>query len=137
MMLGVLACGRSFKAQDADAAKAPELAASLEIDTTALKTTASGLRILDVKVGDGAVAEPGKEVTVHYTLYQASGEKTESSRDGEEPFKFNLGSGQVIGGWEEGVAGMKVGGRRKLVVPPDLAYGDATLVFDIELFDVQ
>ena len=151
LALGAMACGRSSNAQGAksepssaakpDSASSsgamPALAPSLEIDTTKLTKTESGLRMLDVTVGKGAVAEAGKKITVHYTLYQPDGTKTESSRDGGEPFSFELGSGQVIRGWDEGVAGMKVGGRRKLVVPPDMAYGDATLVFDIELLGVE
>jgi len=151
LALGAVACGRSSNAQDpksepsstaksdsaAGSNATPSLAPSLEIDTAKLTKTASGLKMLDVTVGKGAVAEAGKKITVHYTLYQPDGTKTESSRDGGEPFSFELGSGQVIKGWDEGVAGMKVGGQRKLVVPPDMAYGDATLVFDIELLGVE
>ncbi len=126
---------RALTAQDSDSL--PALDASLGIDTTKLQTTESGLRTLDVKVGDGALAEAEKQVSVHYTLWRTTGEKMESSRDGGEPFSFTLGTGQVIAGWDEGVAGMKVGGIRKLVVPPDLAYGDATLIFEIEVLGVE
>jgi FKBP-type peptidyl-prolyl cis-trans isomerase len=113
------------------------------------------LQITDVKVGDGAEATSGRSVTVHYTgwLYSQSaagnrGSKFDSSRDRNQPFPFTLGVGQVIRGWDQGVAGMKVGGQRTLVIPPGLAYGsqgssggqippNATLVFDVELLDVR
>lgn len=108
----------------------------------------------DVKVGEGAEATAGQRVTVHYTgwLYEESaadkhGKKFDSSRDRGEPFQFPLGGGRVIKGWDEGVAGMKVGGQRTLVIPPEMGYGargagnvippNATLVFDVELLGVQ
>ena len=108
----------------------------------------------DDRVGTGAEAQPGRVVTVHYTgwLYDASradrkGSKFDSSRDRNEPFSFNLGAGEVIRGWDDGVAGMKIGGRRTLTIPPDMGYGargaggvippNATLVFDVELLDVR
>jgi FKBP-type peptidyl-prolyl cis-trans isomerase FkpA len=114
----------------------------------------TSLQILDKKVGTGAVAAPGKQVTVHYTgwLYDANapdkhGKKFDSSRDHGEPFSFALGAGRVIRGWDQGVAGMKVGGTRTLVIPSELGYGargaggaippHATLVFDVELLDVR
>jgi len=113
----------------------------------AIVTTDSGLKYEDLAVGEGAEAVAGKSVSVHYTGWLPNGEKFDSSRDRSQPFSFTLGSGEVIAGWDEGVAGMKVGGRRKLVVPPDLAYGTAgappdippgaTLVFDVELLDVR
>ncbi len=91
------------------------------------KTTQSGLQYKDEKVGTGAEAGPGKEARVHYTgwLYQGGqkGQKFDSSRDRGEPFPFRVGEGQVIKGWDEGVAGMKVGGRRILIIPPELGYG--------------
>lgn len=112
-----------------------------------MRKTPSGLRYQDLAQGDGATATAGKSVTVHYTGWLPNGEKFDSSRDRNEPFSFTLGAGQVIAGWDEGVAGMKVGGRRKLVIPPDLAYGTAgappdippgaTLVFDVELLNVR
>jgi len=108
----------------------------------------------DHKVGDGAAASAGQRVTVHYTgwLYDAKatdqkGKKFDSSRDRGDPFTFNLGGGQVIRGWDEGVAGMKIGGQRTLVIPPQMGYGshgaggvippNATLVFDVELLGVK
>jgi len=108
----------------------------------------------DTKTGTGAEAAPGRQVQVHYTgwLYDEGradhkGRKFDSSRDGNEPFSFRLGAGQVISGWDQGVAGMRVGGQRTLTIPPDLGYGaqgaggvippNATLVFDVELLDVK
>lgn len=115
-------------------------------------TTDSGLRYADIKVGDGEVARAGNMVTVHYTgwlkgLYGIPGKKFDSSRDNNQPFKFALGNGQVIAGWDEGVQGMRVGGMRKLIVPAALGYGtrgagaaippNATLLFDVELLNVR
>lgn len=109
-------------------------------------TTASGLQYWDVKAGSGTVATPGKTVTVHYTGWLADGAKFDSSVDRHEPFQFVLGAGRVIHGWDEGVAGMKVGGTRQLRIPPGLGYGsrpngpipaNSTLVFDVELLDVK
>jgi FKBP-type peptidyl-prolyl cis-trans isomerase len=121
--------------------------AALGVDTVAMTRTPSGLRYQDVSVGSGTQASAGKTVSVHYTGWLPNGEKFDSSRDRNQPFSFTLGAGQVIAGWDEGVAGMKVGGRRKLVIPPDLGYGTAgappdippgaTLVFDVELLDVR
>jgi FKBP-type peptidyl-prolyl cis-trans isomerase FkpA len=109
--------------------------------------TPSGLRYQDLVAGEGAEASAGKSVSVHYTGWLPNGEKFDSSRDRDQPFGFTLGAGQVIAGWDEGVAGMKVGGRRKLVIPPALGYGTAgappdippgaTLVFDVELLNVR
>ena len=110
-------------------------------------TTPSGLQYLDTTVGEGAEAMSGQRVTVHYTgwLYNdgTQGAKFDSSKDRRDPFVFSLGAGMVIRGWDEGVAGMKVGGARTLVIPPDLGYGargaggvipgNATLKFDVEL----
>jgi len=101
----------------------------------------------DITTGSGAEAVPGKEVTVHYTGTLPDGKKFDSSLDRNEPFSFTIGSGQVIPGWEQGVVGMKVGGKRKLVIPPSLGYGEqgagdaippnSTLVFEIELLEVK
>jgi FKBP-type peptidyl-prolyl cis-trans isomerase FkpA len=109
-------------------------------------TTDSGLQYDDLQVGDGAEATSGKSVTVHYTGWLTDGQKFDSSKDRNDPFTFVLGGGMVIRGWDEGVAGMKVGGKRKLVIPPELGYGargaggvippNATLVFEVELLNV-
>jgi peptidylprolyl isomerase len=116
--------------------------------TSAAKTvtTASGLKYVDVKVGSGASPVKGKQVKVHYTGTLENGKKFDSSVDRNEPFSFVIGLGQVIAGWDEGVMGMKVGGKRKLIIPSKLGYGaagaggvippNATLLFDVELLDV-
>ena len=114
-------------------------------------TTQSGLKITDTKVGDGATPKTGQTCVMHYTgwLYEngAKGKKFDSSVDRGEPFEFAIGTHQVIRGWDEGVATMKVGGKRTLIIPPELGYGargaggvippNATLVFDVELLDVK
>jgi FKBP-type peptidyl-prolyl cis-trans isomerase len=111
----------------------------------------NGLKYTDTKTGDGATATSGNKVSVHYTgwLYNngAKGAKFDSSVDRGQPFQFTLGAHQVIAGWDEGVAGMKVGGKRTLIIPPALGYGargaggvippNATLMFDVELLGVQ
>ena len=128
-------------------AKAGGFSAELGVDTTKMTKAPSGLWYTDVTTGQGAEAEPGRTVRVHYTGWLPNGKKFDSSRDRGEPFAFTLGEGQVITGWDEGVKGMKVGGRRKLVLPPSMAYGEAgappdippgsTLVFDVEVLGVQ
>jgi FKBP-type peptidyl-prolyl cis-trans isomerase FkpA len=110
-------------------------------------TTATGLKYQDLKVGDGPEAASGKIVEVHYTGWLESGKKFDSSLDRHSPFTFRLGAGDVIKGWDQGVAGMKVGGKRKLIIPPDLGYGKrgagevippgATLIFEVELLGVR
>lgn len=114
-------------------------------------TTSSGLQITDTQVGTGASPKPGQTAIVHYTgwLYVngAKGKKFDSSVDRNEPFDFSVGRGQVISGWDEGVATMKVGGKRTLIIPPALGYGargaggiippNATLIFDVELLAVK
>lgn len=112
-----------------------------------LITTASGLQYEDLLVGDGAQAQPGDTVSVHYTGWLQDGAKFDSSLDRGQPFTFTLGSGQVIQGWDEGVAGMRTGGKRRLVIPPDLGYGSqgaggvippgATLIFEVELLEIK
>ena len=108
---------------------------------------ADGLKFTDDQVGTGTEALKGKTVSVHYTGWLLDGTKFDSSRDRNQPFSFPLGQGQVIKGWDEGVAGMKVGGKRTLVIPPDLGYGargaggvippNATLKFEVELLEVK
>jgi len=109
-------------------------------------TTSSGLTYVDEVVGTGEVAVAGKTVTVHYTGWLENGKTFDSSVSRGQPFSFHLGVGQVIKGWDEGVQGMKVGGKRKLTIPPNLGYGargaggvippHATLTFDVELLGV-
>ena len=110
-------------------------------------TTSSGLVIDDLTVGNGLEASAGQYVFVHYTGWLTDGSKFDSSRDRRQPFAFHLGRGPVIGGWDAGVQGMKVGGSRRLTIPPNLGYGaagaggvippNATLVFEVELLDVR
>ncbi len=126
-------------------ALSPRPAAAAEV------TSPSGLRVDDAALGKGAPAQAGQTVTVHYTgwLYEGGkkGAKFDSSLDRGQPFSFTLGNGDVIKGWDEGVAGMKVGGKRTLIIPPELGYGaagaggvippNATLIFDVELLGVK
>ena len=127
------------------------VAAAMPADAQQEKTTASGLRYTDTKAGTGKTAATGRSVEVHYTgwlyLDGLKGKQFDSSR-GRGPFSFPLGAGQVIKGWDEGVAGMKEGGRRTLIIPPQLAYGErgagggiippnATLLFEVELLRVK
>jgi len=110
-------------------------------------TNPSGLKYLDLEIGSGTPARPGQLAEVHYTGWLTTGEKFDSSVDRREPFAFTLGAGQVIKGWDEGVAGMKVGGKRKLVIPAALGYGsrgaggvippNAELIFEVELLGLR
>jgi peptidylprolyl isomerase len=120
-------------------------------DESKAMTTATGLKIIDTKVGAGESPKPGQLCKMHYTgwLYvnEAKGKKFDSSLDRGQPFTFTIGRGQVIAGWDEGVESMKVGGKRTLIIPPELGYGargaggvippNATLIFDVELLDVK
>jgi FKBP-type peptidyl-prolyl cis-trans isomerase len=110
-------------------------------------TTPSGLKYTDLQVGAGEEARAGKTVSVHYTGWLENGTKFDSSHDRRSPFSFNLGAGQVIRGWDEGVAGMKIGGKRRLTIPSALGYGargaggvippNATLIFEVELLGLK
>lgn len=115
--------------------------------SNAPQTTASGLIIETLATGSGPTAKSGDKVSVHYTGWLTNGTKFDSSRDRNEPFSFRLGAGQVIPGWDEGVAGMQPGGKRRLTVPAQLAYGtrgaggvippNAVLIFEVELLAIQ
>ncbi|MBD3161841.1 MAG: FKBP-type peptidyl-prolyl cis-trans isomerase [Candidatus Eisenbacteria bacterium] len=138
--------GTEAHAEEESAAEAtdgiPPVDPSLEVITAP-----SGLKYIDIVVGDGASPEPGDRVQVHYTGWLADGTKFDSSVDRGQPFTFPLGEGRVIRGWDEGVATMKVGGKRRLIIPSDLAYGPqgrppvippaAELTFDVQLLGVQ
>ena len=132
-------------APDTNQADASALGGPLDAPDTQI--TASGLKIIELQVGEGAEASSGQTVSVHYRGTLENGKQFDASYDRGTPFNFPLGAGRVIKGWDEGVVGMKVGGKRKLVIPPDLAYGsrgaggvippNATLVFEVELLDVK
>ena len=122
-----------------------DFATELNVNLDDMQETASGLRYQDLTPGTGAEARPGNSVAVHYTGWLSNGREFDSSVGGE-PLTFPLGRGAVIEGWDEGVAGMRVGGKRKLVIPPVLGYGahangpipaNSTLVFDVELLEVR
>ncbi len=110
-------------------------------------TTASGLKYEDIQAGSGAEAKSGQKAKVHYTGWLKTGEKFDSSLDRNEPFEFTLGAGQVIKGWDEGVEGMKIGGKRRLTIPSALGYGargaggvippNAELIFEVELLGLR
>ncbi|MCW5784959.1 MAG: FKBP-type peptidyl-prolyl cis-trans isomerase [Nitrospirales bacterium] len=110
-------------------------------------TTPSGLQYVDLAIGSGREAHAGETAIVHYTGTLTDGKKFDSSKDRNSPFSFRLGAGRVIKGWDEGVEGMKIGGIRKLVIPPQLGYGsrgagaavppNATLIFEVELLDLR
>jgi FKBP-type peptidyl-prolyl cis-trans isomerase len=158
----IVACGGSEKKTTAPSVtpKAAAAQPSVAPKATAAQTgggpppvsaqatvTASGLKIIEIKIGTGAEAQKGQTVSVHYTGWLADGTKFDSSLDRGQPLSFVLGAGQMIPGFDEGVAGMKVGGQRRLIIPPNLAYGaqgrppripaNAELTFDVELVSVK
>lgn len=116
------------------------------LDLEKAVTTASGLKYIDEQEGNGESPQKGQTVSVHYTGTLTDGKKFDSSRDRNQPFEFSIGTGKVIKGWDEGVGSMKVGGRRILIIPPELGYGNqgigpipgnATLLFDVELLGIN
>jgi FKBP-type peptidyl-prolyl cis-trans isomerase len=145
LVLAVVGIAISGFAQTATTDQKPAANGPTKVTGSSTKT-ASGLEYWDIKVGTGPVAKSGQHVKVHYTGWLTNGKKFDSSV-GRGPFEFMLGASQVIKGWDEGVAGMKVGGQRQLRIPPDLAYGPAghppqippssTLIFDVELLGVR
>ena len=128
------------------AAIAGSYAAELNVDPAVMTRTESGLYYQDIATGEGPAVQSGQTVRVHYTGWLPDGSEFDSSRDGDEPLEVTVGVGNVSPGWDEGLQGMHVGGQRKLVIPPNLAYGDrgaggvippgATLVFDVELMEI-
>lgn len=132
-------------APDSNQADASALGGPMSADKAQI--LASGLRVTDIEVGTGPEAVAGQTVVVHYRGTLENGKQFDASYDRGKPFTFPLGRGQVIKGWDEGVQGMKVGGKRKLVIPPELGYGtrgaggvippNATLIFDVELLDIK
>jgi peptidylprolyl isomerase len=147
--IAILSAGCTTPAPD-PGALAPEPAAAEPQSEATVFTRASGLKIADIKVGTGASPKAGQVCVMHYTgwLYKngKKGEKFDSSVDRNEPFEFPIGKGKVIRGWDEGVATMRVGGKRTLIIPPDLAYGHmsqgsippySTLIFEVELLAVK
>jgi FKBP-type peptidyl-prolyl cis-trans isomerase FkpA len=150
LLVGFMGCGDQPGGGTGETVGAPTdvtFAPALDVSLERMTRLPSGLYIEDVEVGQGAEAMPGQTAVVHYTGWLPDGNEFDSSRTRNDPFAFTLGAGDVIAGWDEGVAGMRVGGRRKLVIPPDMAYGpggaggvippNATLVFDVELLDVR
>ncbi len=137
----------STAAADASAEPQPEFAPELAIDLSAMRRTKSGLYVEEIEPGTGLAARSGNIVFVNYTGWLPTGEVYDSSREKGEPYSFQLGRGQVIRGWEEGMLGLPIGGVRRLVIPPDLAYSargipgvippNAWLVLEVELVDIK
>jgi peptidylprolyl isomerase/FKBP-type peptidyl-prolyl cis-trans isomerase FkpA len=138
VLAGLLLCARG------EAAPAP---APKDKKPGKVVTRPSGLKVEDLRIGEGTAAAPGHQIEVHYTGWVVGGAQFDSSRDRARPFTFRLGTGHVIKGWEEGLVGMKVGGKRKLTIPPALGYGErgaggvvppnATLGFEVELLKIE
>ncbi len=147
----LIACGGGGKNEEASPGTTPAATAGTEGGPPPVSAeatvTASGLQIIDIEVGSGEEASAGQTVVVDYTGWLADGTKFDSSIDRNQPLRFILGVGQVIPGWDEGVVGMKVGGSRRLIIPPDLAYGaqgrppvipaNAELTFDVQLLSIE
>jgi FKBP-type peptidyl-prolyl cis-trans isomerase len=147
ILIFALASGFALAQSAAKKSAAPNTNAPTKVTGDGVKTV-SGLMYWEIRVGNGDVAKEGSHVRVHYTGWLTTGKKFDSSVDAGKPFDFTIGNGEVIKGWEEGVAGMRVGGKRQLRIPPDLGYGadgtpggpippNATLIFDVQLLGVQ
>nr|WP_223264609.1 FKBP-type peptidyl-prolyl cis-trans isomerase [Sulfuriferula plumbiphila] len=145
-LVTLIACGSANATSPVNRA-VKSVQSTTDRSSTMATTTASGLIYEDLVEGTGATATAGHTVVVHYTGWLTNGTKFDSSKDRNEPFEFRLGAGQVIRGWDEGVAGMKEGGKRKLTIPAQLGYGargagdvippNAVLIFDVELIKVK
>ena len=146
VLLAAVACVGEEPTQQTGPLVNEDFAADFNVDLSSMTKSSTGLYVQDLTEGTGAEAVNGVTVRVHYTGWLVNGDKFDSSRDRGVPFDFSLGAQQVIAGWDEGVLGMRIGGERKLVIPPGLAYGaagaspaippNATLVFDVELLEI-
>jgi FKBP-type peptidyl-prolyl cis-trans isomerase len=135
------------RSQPASSEVAQTYAPALDVDLARMIRTENGLHVEDLREGEGPAAEVGQVVVVHYTGWLPDGTRFDSSRDGDNPFPVRIGTGEVIEGWDLGIPGMRVGGERRLVIPPSLGYGNAgaggvippgaTLIFDVELLEIR
>jgi FKBP-type peptidyl-prolyl cis-trans isomerase len=135
------------RSQPASSEVAQTYAPALNVDLARMTRSENGLYVEDLRAGEGPVAEAGQVVVVHYTGWLTDGTRFDSSRDGDNPFPVRIGTGEVIDGWDLGIPGMRVGGERRLVIPPSLGYGNAgaggvippgaTLIFDVELLEIR
>ena len=145
LLAAVSVCAQT-SAHKTTPARRPNTNAPSKVTGEGVKTD-SGLQYWDIKVGTGQEAKEGDHVKVHYTGWFTSGKKFDSSVDANQPYSFTIGKGNVIKGWDEGVTGMKVGGKRQLRIPPELAYGEkgykdiippnSTLIFDVQLLGIS
>lgn len=151
LALFIAGCGKKAEQQPQETQETEQTAttssepAPPEVDPGKMVMTASGLNYADIVIGDGEAAIAGQKVKVHYTGWLTDGTKFDSSFDHDRPFEFPLGAGRVIKGWDEGVEGMKVGGKRLLIIPPELGYGgravgpippNSVLKFEVELLEI-
>jgi peptidylprolyl isomerase len=145
VMVGCADSGPDQSRVPAERRVAERYASALDVELAEMERRPTGLYVQDVVMGEGARADSGDIVTVHYTGWLPQGTKFDSSRDSGEPFEVAIGYGRVIDGWDQGIVGMHVGGQRRLVIPPSMGYGEggmgpipgnSTLVFDVELLDV-
>jgi len=151
LMTGMVACGNQAETENSETEGTGTTTETSAAEETVMDndtiTTESGLKYIVIKEGEGATPESGQTVVAHYTGKLEDGKKFDSSVDRGQPFRFKIGAGQVIKGWDEGFSTMKVGEQRQLIIPPDLGYGErgyppvipenATLIFDVELLGVE